>query len=75
MGFILLILIGLIMLVLTDDDFIRFILSILLTMAIFTFAFCSEVIVRHMMSLYEEGKIVKECTIVGQDTTYRWILK
>lgn len=31
--------------------------------------------VNRVMSLYEEGKVIKEYTIIEGDTTHRWILK
>lgn len=31
--------------------------------------------VNRVMTLYEEGKVVKKYTIIEKDTTYKWVLK
>lgn len=68
-------LVCIILLIVTDDRDIRFIVGLFLTVTIVVFSFASGLVIGYVMNRYEEGTIVKEYTIINQDTTYRWILK
>lgn len=65
----------------SDNDDIPFLMRLIIIImscigiVLIFYSIGSNFICNEVMRQYEEGKVVKEYTIIDQDTTYKWIYK